>query len=124
MEQGETILTNLLAYQNQLRIFHWQTKSYSQHKSFGNAYEALDDKIDSFLEVFFGKYGRIQAASMFGIELDNYSPESFNDYNDEFIAFLSDELPGYLAQGDTDLLNIRDDILGLVNRLKYLLTLS
>lgn len=125
MEQGETILTNLLTYQNQLRIFHWQTKSYSQHKSFGNAYEMLDDKIDQFLETFFGKYGRIVSASVFGIELDNYSPESFGEYNDEFITFLSEELPSYLAyETDTDLLNIRDDILGAVNRLKYLLTLS
>jgi hypothetical protein len=121
---GETILTSLLTYQNQLRIFHWQTKSYSQHKSFGNAYEMLDDKIDSFLETFFGKYGRIVAASVFGIELDNYTAESFAEYNDDFITFLSDELPGYLAEGDSDLLNIRDDILGAVNRLKYLLTLN
>lgn len=121
---GETILTSLLTYQNQLRIFHWQTKSYSQHKSFGNAYEMLDEKIDNFLETFFGKYGRIVSASVFGVELDNYSPESFGEYNDDFIAFLSDELPGYLAEGDSDLLNIRDDILGAVNRLKYLLTLA
>lgn len=124
MENGETILTTLLTYQNQLRVFHWQTKSYSQHKAFGNAYELLDDKIDSFLETFFGKYGRIFSASEFEIELENYTPESFNEYNDEFIGFLSGELPGYLAEGDTDLLNIRDDILGAVNRLKYLLTLS
>jgi len=121
---GETILTNLLTYQSQIRIFHWQTKSYSQHKSFGKAYEVLDEKIDNFLETFFGKYGRIVSASVFGIELDNFSPESLGEYNDEFIAFLSDELPGYLAEGDTDLLNIRDDILGAVNRLKYLLTLA
>ena len=70
-----------------------------------------------------GKYGRIISASTFDFSLDNYS-ESFGEYNDEVISFLSDELPRYLNEGDTDLLNIRDTILGNVNQLKYLLTLE
>jgi hypothetical protein len=119
---GETILTTLLTYQNQYKIFHWQTRSYSQHKSFGEIYGSLTENIDEFVETFMGKYGRIISASTFDFSLDNYS-EGFVEYNDEFISFLSDELPGYLNEGDTDLLNIRDEILGNVNQLKYLLTL-
>jgi hypothetical protein len=69
-----------------------------------------------------GKYGRIFSASTFDISLDNYS-DSFSEYNDDFISFLSEEIPSYLNEGDTDLLNIRDEILGNVNQLKYLLTL-
>jgi hypothetical protein len=119
---GETILTTFLSYQNQYKIFHWQTRSYSQHKSFGEIYESLTENIDEFVETFMGKYGRIISASTFDFSLDNYS-ETFGEHNDEFISFLSDELPGYLNEGDTDLLNIRDEILGNVNQLKYLLTL-
>ena len=86
---GETILTTFLTYQNQYKIFHWQTRSYSQHKSFGEIYESLTENIDEFVETFIGKYGRIISASTFDFSLDNYS-EGFAEYNDEFVSFLSD----------------------------------
>lgn len=120
---AELIVTTLLNFHNQYKIFHWQTKSYAQHKAFGKIYDNLTETIDTFVETFMGKYGRVIASSTFDLTLNNYD-ESFADLNEEFIAFLSDELPSYLADGDTDLTNIRDEILGDVNQLKYLLTLS
>ena len=123
MNTGEIILTTLITYQNQYRVFHWQTKSYSQHKAFGMAYEELDGEIDDFLESYQGKYGRVVATSTFEVSLDNYS-EKFSETNEEFISFLVSELPSYLDKADTDLLNIRDEILGKINQLKYLLTLG
>jgi DNA-binding ferritin-like protein len=123
MNTGEIILTTLITYQNQYRVFHWQTKSYSQHKAFGMAYEELNEEIDDFLESYQGKYGRVVATSTFEVSLDNYS-EKFPETNEEFISFLVSELPSYLDKADTDLLNIRDEILGKINQLKYLLTLG
>ena len=35
----EQIIIELLTIQNQYRIFHWQTPSYSGHKAFGKAYD-------------------------------------------------------------------------------------
>ena len=49
------LLTPFLKIQNQLRIFHWQTSKYTQHKAFGKAYEHFDGLIDEFVEVFMGK---------------------------------------------------------------------
>lgn len=122
---AQELLVTLVQAQNQYRIFHWQTKSYSQHKSFGGIYEKLDDGIDEFLEVYFGKYGRIIADGSFSLALENLSDGSGIAYSDKFIDFLSNKLPSYLDQTkDTDLLNIRDTLLGEVNRLKYLLTLE
>jgi len=123
MNKGETILTTLITFQNQYRIFHWQTKSFSQHKAFGMIYEELSENIDDFVESYQGKYGRIIATSTFEVNLDNYS-EAFAESNEEFILFLTTELPTYLDKSDTDLLNIRDEILGGINQLKYLLTLG
>ncbi len=45
------IIVPLVQFQQQLRVFHWQTESYAQHKALGKAYEALDGLIDSFVEV-------------------------------------------------------------------------
>ena len=109
--------------QNQIRIFHWQTTSYAQHKAFDKAYKHLGDQIDEFVEVFMGKYGRSKAGTSYTIELDNLG-NNFLDVIDTYIEYLID-LNGELdSVKDSDLLNIRDGMLGEFNRLKYLLTLN
>jgi hypothetical protein len=117
------LISPFLKIQNQLRIFHWQTESYAQHKAFGKTYESLDGLIDEFVEVYMGKYGRSKAKLSYNIQLDNlgdnyvYVVDSYIDY----LTSLSNELD---AENDTELLNIRDEMLSTLNRLKYLLTLK
>ena len=67
------IVTKLLTYQNQVKILHWQTTSYSEHKSLGDLYDGLSGHIDQFVEVFMGKYGRIVSPSTFNLILENYT---------------------------------------------------
>jgi hypothetical protein len=120
--KGDMILTALMSAHNQYKIFHWQTKSFSQHEAFGKIYESLGENMDEFIETYMGKYQRIYASKgKFVLNLDNYS-DNYLVFVDAFITFLQDELPTYLSPKDTDLLNIRDEILGNVNQLKYLLT--
>ena len=116
------LITSFLTIQNQLRIFHWQTQSYSQHKAFGKAYEDLDGLIDDFIEVFSGKIGVPKAKLKYNIILDNYSEDyiSFVDSSVEFLKGLSSEID----PSDSDLLNIRDEMLAVLNKLKYLLSLK
>lgn len=119
------MITNFLTLQDQLRIYHWQTKSYAEHKAFGKTYEDLNDLIDAFIEIFMGKNGRVVSKSDFEIKLKNYSGSvSSVNFIDEQIKFLSEELTESLSESDTDLLNIRDEMIGLLNKLKYLLTLK
>ena len=119
------IITKMLEFQNQIKIYHWQTYGYSEHQSFGSLYSSLSDNIDEFVEVFMGKYGRIIAQNTFDLSLQNYKTTSPVAVLDVFINYLSVELPTLLnPEKDTDLLNIRDEILGEVNKTKYLLTLK
>ena len=47
----DPMMVNLLVgIEQQLRILHWQTDSFAQHKAFGETYGALGDLIDSFME--------------------------------------------------------------------------
>jgi hypothetical protein len=117
------LLSPFLQIQNQLRIFHWQTSIYAQHKAFGKAYEHLDKQIDEFVEVFIGKYGRSKAVSSYNIQLDNLG-EDYLDVIDSYISYLIGITGEVDSVNDTDLLNIRDSMLGELNRLKYLLTLE
>jgi hypothetical protein len=118
------IVTNLLTLHNQLKIHHWQTKSYAEHKALGRAYDEFSGLIDEFIEVFMGKYGRIESRDGFKIELGNYKDISPTDFADKYVDYLVNELPKSLEKSDTDLFNIRDEMLAQLNKLKYLLTLS
>jgi preprotein translocase subunit SecD len=122
--KGELIQTSMLQMQKQYQIFHWQTTSFSQHKSFGKIYESLDESIDTFIETYMGKYGRVIAASKFNLEMSNYSDLNFSTATDSYIEFLIGLNDMLDEARDSDLLNTRDEILGSLNRLKYLLTLG
>ena len=112
-----------LRIQNQIRIFHWQTDSYAQHKAFGKAYEQLDELIDTFIEVYMGKYGRSKAKLAYNIELNNLE-SNYLDIIESYIDFLIGINNEVDITNDSDLLNIRDEMLSVFNRLKYLLTLK
>lgn len=117
-------ILKLIELQNQFRFLHWQTKSYAKHMAYGSIYESLDDLIDSFMESYMGKYGRPEFDEEFTLKFKDISAislQSFIDSNSEFLIGLTDVLD---AVSDSDLLNIRDEMLGLLNKIKYLLTLK
>jgi len=117
------LISPLLRIHNQLKIFHWQTTSYSQHKAFGKAYDDLGDLIDSFIEIYFGKYGKVKAKLTYNIELDNLE-DNYLDYINNYVEYLLSLNEELDSLKDTDLLNIRDEMVGVLNQLKYLLTLK
>lgn len=117
-------ITNFLTLQSQLRILHWQTSSFAEHKALGAAYEGLDDLIDSFVEAYMGKHGKEFDANI-TITLYNYNDAQPAAVMERASDFLTNELPSYLdEETDTELLNIRDEMLSLVDSTKYLLTLK
>lgn len=117
------MIGSFIAMQNQFRVFHWQTKSYAQHKAFGSAYEDLDGLIDEFVEIYQGKNGIVVPSDGFKIKLENLD-DSPSDMIDVFIEFLQNDVEEQLSDTDTDLLNIRDEMMGLLNKTKYLLMLK
>jgi hypothetical protein len=54
-------------------------------------------------------------------DIKSLSIQNFLDGITEFLVSMSDQLD---SRYDTDLLNIRDEILGEINQLKYRLTLK
>ena len=121
-------ITNLLTLQNQMRVFHWQTQhkvgSFAQHSAFGTAYEDLDAHIDDFIEIYQGKRGVIRGRDGFTVNLQNLD-DTPTVFIDEFVNYLTQNIPESLDQSvDTDLLNIRDELLANLNKFTYLLTLK
>lgn len=121
----DKIVLNLLKLLTQLRIFHWQTDSYAQHKAFGNAYENLSELLDKLVEVHQGKYERIVYSSPAGLEISNSEDLNVQEILTEVADYLTtnfNELHDPVK--DSDCLNIRDEMVAELNKLKYLLTLK
>jgi hypothetical protein len=117
------VITPLVQFQQQMRIFHWQTDSYARHKAFGKIYENLDGLVDEFVETYMGNFGKSKPTNDFLITLIPLTDDSaIYETLENFIEYLNDM--SFEIDDKTDLLNIRDSMLGEVNKLKYLLTLS
>jgi DNA-binding ferritin-like protein len=117
------IITNLLTIQNQMRVFHWQTQkkpgSFAQHEAFGTAYEDLDPLIDDFIEVYQGKNGALMGKQGFTVKLVNLSDDA-ESFIDDAIEYFRVYLPKSLDSNvDTDLLNIKDEMMAILNQTKY-----
>jgi len=109
---------------DQIKIYHWQTKSYSRHIASDDLVKKLDVNIDQFMEVYIGKYGRPKFAGKTStIHLSNHSNKDAEILIDDAIGWLLD-LSSKLKKSDTDLLNIRDTIVADLNQAKYLFTLK
>lgn len=111
----------------QLKIFHWSTKSFAAHKAFGKAYEELDELVDRFVEAWQGIYGIMPVGDTSGKEPLELDEKGANAY--KFIVecqnFFLIELPRHINKDtNKDLLNLRDEMLGCLSRLCYLLTLG
>lgn len=123
MANTEFLITKFLQFQNQIRLYHWITNSYSKHKAYGKTYDKLDELIDLFVETYFGLNDKVfdYNSLQFSIETDDSFTRLESNLNTftDFLSGFSDAFPT-----NTDLLNIRDEILGTVNHLKYLLTLQ
>jgi len=114
----------MVQMEQQLRILHWQTKSYARHKAFGDIYDALGDLIDKFAEVCMGKHGRISLEQNNSIELLNLEEIKPLDFCDASVEMLISGCSTLDQKMDSDLLNIRDEMLAEINKLKYLLSLQ
>jgi hypothetical protein len=118
------IITKLVQIQNQFRFLHWQTTSYSKHKAYGKIYDSFNDLVDDFTEGMMGKYGRPVFTPEFVIafqDISSISLQKFIDGSCEFLINLGEELD---PKVDTDLINLKDEMLLQLNKLKYLLTLK
>jgi hypothetical protein len=120
----EEITLKLVQIQLQFKFLHWQTFGDAKHKAYGKIYDSMGDNIDRLVESMMGKYGRIQFDSEFSIMFQDISALSVQNFMDgitEFLVGMTEQLdPKY----DSDLLNIRDEILGDINQTKYRLTLK
>jgi DNA-binding ferritin-like protein len=108
---------------NVVKLYHWKTRSYAQHKATDHLYEELNENVDRFVEIMLGKdASRVQQIEREFKRVDNVIDlkARIYEYRDSLVG-LSQVLDG---RRDSDLLNVRDELLGNLNQFLYLMSLS
>jgi DNA-binding ferritin-like protein len=111
-----------------LRLYHWNTYSYATHKATGDLYDGLSDKADNYVETMIGK-----SNGKYRIRMSNYNKLTIKgvsnntDMVNTIKSFIK-ELDSFhlrLSQSFySDIINIKDEIVGDLNKYLYLLTLK
>ena len=109
----------------QLKLYHWQTEVFARHQATDLILKELDELIDLFVEVYMGKYGRPNMTrSTNTVSLRNMNEKSAVKFVKEGLEYLQGSLTKSLKGSDTDLANIRDEMMGNLHKLLYLFTLK
>jgi len=112
METGKFIGT-LFQSRDMMHIQHLQTTSFAEHKALGGYYDGILDLTDSFTEVYFGRNKRIPIVI----------PESKVANAADHLKSMQKTIDGERNNYPSELQNIMDEMLALINKTLYILTL-
>lgn len=116
-EPIKQMLGMLMCGQICLRLIHWNTTSYAEHKAIGKLYDTLADLTDTLAETYMGIYGR------FGnIPCEHEDLPNAVQYVAEMAEMVQSVRIG--LPNDTQLQNIVDEIAAAIDTTNYLLTLK
>ena len=118
------IVKKFLELLNMVKLYHWKTRSYSQHKATDKLYERLNKHIDEFVEVLLGKENsRVKMVEKNLRVLDNKTSGEFKTHIYKFREFLVN-LENSCKKKDSGLLSIRDEMLIDIDQFLYLMSLN
>jgi DNA-binding ferritin-like protein len=108
---------------NMVKLYHWKTCSFSEHKATDELYDRMNEHIDKFVEVLLGKdQSRIHMVENRIDLLDVDKKSQFQERIFEYRTFLTELDIFFDKSRDMDLLNIRDEVLADINQFLYLMT--
>ena len=123
------ITSTFLCILNTIKLYHWNTDHYATHKATDQLYGDLNAKIDTFVETMLGKESvsfRNKVLEINSLHMNTFmSNKDFKKETEMYKSFLISlsENKSFNTPQNTDLMNMRDDILASLNQFLYLLTL-
>ena len=121
--QKSEIVQKFMELLTMIKLYHWKTHSYAQHKATDELYGKLNENIDKFVEVLLGKSKH--RVNMLETKMKMYDLDTKSELKEhifEYRQFLIDMDRCFSPKKDSDLFSIRDDILGDLNQFLYLLS--
>jgi hypothetical protein len=123
------IFKMLLQNTAQTKLLHWQSDRYGQHKALDELFSKLNELGDQLAESLMGKYGKpVLSEDNLSLKLKNFEDPEKGDLSwflDHLYKCYSIDCKTLLnADSDPELINLIDEILSLIDQIKYLLTLK
>lgn len=125
-------ILSFLELLNTIKIYHWSSLSYPTHKATDELHAKLSELVDSFIEIYIGHCDRkSNGIPIFGFKSEKETCIAFCDCkslnafckvldnNIIYLKGLTKDLKYY-----TDLVNIRDEMVGALAQALYLLRLK
>ena len=124
------VIPGLLEFIHTIKLHHWNTHDYGMHKSIDDFHSSISSKVDHFVEILLAKSeygGRSKLIKPMSLHI-----RTFNDKH-AFVLYLNDFkhfLVGlslnriFNTPSNSDISAIKDEMLGDVNQLLYLLSLN
>jgi len=120
------LTTSFLKLLMVIKVYHWKTRIYSEHFATDKLYESLNEYIDKFVEVMLGKDDMRLNMKGHSIEFtDPTNQKELIKIIHNYRILLEKDMNKYISiNNNSDLYNIRDEILGELNQFLYLLSLK
>ena len=115
-----SIVTTFLEMLNTVKVYHWNTRSFAEHKATDELYAKLNEGVDQFVETLLGKRGDRLSHIHKKSPILTLSKTDFKSRMFEYRDYLV-HMDKCLAR-ESDLLSLRDEILANVNQFLYLMT--
>jgi hypothetical protein len=121
------LILQFLEMLNTIKIFHWSTLSYPSHKATDELHSNMSKLVDSFIE----KYIAITGTPLFGLRdkqsIPFYQCKSIEHYRTklhDYKKFMVSLNKDILHKDASELLTIRDEMIGEIDQAFYLLRLE
>jgi hypothetical protein len=107
-----------------VKLYHWKTMNYATHKATDELYDDLNKYVDEFVEVLLGYKGGVRA-KLPRTQVTLHDCNSIEEFKKKIDGY-KNVLIGFTSQFDgkknSDLLNIRDEILATLNKSLYVMS--
>lgn len=118
------LFVDMLRLRDQSHIFHWQTYSHSEHNALSEYYESYLDLVDDLAEMIMGALKERPSVSNQTIELVDYSDRALQDYLVDARNVFDINAKEVIPEEYSEIHNKIEEIVELIDKLAYLITLK
>lgn len=122
MAEDQQVIKYFMSLLDQIKLFHWASKSYAKHKALDELHSTLSDKIDTLIESYLG---RVKAQPLRSFKVD-ISISSDIEKTEKFLEKERDEIVKLSARWKKypELQNVLQEIANEINKTLYLCNLA
>jgi hypothetical protein len=113
------IVNVFLTIQLLVKVYHWNTVSYARHKATDRFTENLLPLVDKFVEIMIGQYNVKPKIESINLNQKYLTDNGIKEAMKFFYKYLM-ALPQY----SSDIMNLRDELIGEINQTLYLFNLD